>query len=211
MKKHSKSLCLFLMAVTLCLSLVPVQAQAAAPKKTNAGIRKICRTVNYYLYIDNQYGGSRTTRTIQLTPQRRVSIAAMGTYIFYNSKVQYKDTISTNSHSYVRVNTSFVRKYYRNLFGKSLNVKKKLTDRYSRVQNGKVYSIAGDAGLETPMYKIQSIRSLGKGKYRITMKNRVRYDDDNTVSTVGTTWITVKKTSKSSYGYAIQQIETHMG
>lgn len=197
-RKHLVS---FLLILTMCICLMPVNAQAAAPKKTDQGIRSICRAVDGWTYV-YQYSTSGRKKTLRLNSKTKKSLTSIDIYFYHKKKVLYDETIDDGS--YVRLNTKFFIRDYKNLFGKKITLNKNEKGKFYKVRNGKIYSAQGDTGAAGPAYRIQSIRSLGNGKYRIRIKDLDVYYEGAVVR--GNSWITVKKSRKSEFGYVIQKI-----
>ncbi len=169
-------------------------------------IKKVTNRINSVLYIMTAKKG-----TLKLDNRAKVVLAGINTYL-HNRNLKYKD-------EYAILPKAAVAKEYKKLFGttpKYSALKKKIAyynsettvdDMVFRDAKGKLYSVAGDYGTCEPNdTKIKCIQKISGG-YRVVAALRCKdYENNGAINTYNVVAITLKKSSKATYGYWITSI-----
>lgn len=191
------------LAAVMCFCCVPVIANAKAPTSSNKNINRICKAANLYVYLETPSASGKYS-TGKLSVKEKNDILAVNISVYHHDKCG--KSVIVNHDYCAKVNTGFAKRYYKKLFGTTLKLKRNSSGDMYVIKNGKFYVRIGDLGDESPLYKIKSIRSKGNGVYQIRIINQTI--NVNGKQAWGTTQVTVKKSSKSSYGYVLKKLVT---
>lgn len=202
--KHIKRILSLVLVFAICV--IPMNAEAAGKNvtssmKKNKFIKKIVRDVCSYTTSELCSARSTKTKKESLKGYNALSIAA---FIGYENG-QYDYT------------TKEIQKITNNLFGikpKTSSIpsidssKRRWISKSSENITDKPYMYSGgDWGNHEPKYTIKKIIKVKKGVYDITVTNKLNFLEEGKVKNVGTTYMRIKKYSKSSYKYKITKLK----
>ncbi len=205
-----KIICIMISCIMLVTFIEkPCEAIAASSTVSNMkkdkGIKWLTGNMCFYvttLYCMDDYKKNKKV-AIKMDVPHKFDIAGTLADCKYN-KINYEDQLEDFSGGRVlaRLDMNFTSKLYKKLFRTKL-VRPKLKKNSASLVciDGMYYASLGDFGLAGPAYRIEKITKKGRGSYLINAKNLLR--GEGKTLAVGTTWITVKKDKKASYGYKI--------
>ena len=190
-------------------SSIKAEASGATNLKYDAGVKKICKYVNEYVALMYNWHPKKKNGKVDVTKGNKLNVTCLSVSSLEDgSVVDFEDNLKLGK--YFALKTNKIKKYYRNLFGESLNVSKVHSTKYVKKKNGKLYVGLGDWGAMWPVYKIKNVENLSGGKYRVTVEKRWKSDEGN-IDKDGIIKITIKKSNNSNYGYVIKGIAYHLG
>lgn len=216
MKRIKKWICVMLScAIMVVLAGQPCEISAAkdvtSVMKKDKGIQWMAENMCYYVTILHTWGDYEPDKktTIKMNTTQKFMVAGMLSSLNYQN-LDYDNDEIFDGGSWAPLNMNFVSALYKKLFGTKLARSKikldHLSDRHCRYKDDKYYVVYGDWGEAVPAYQIEKIVKKDKGVYQIKARNKMVCLDDPDFKineTIGTTWITVKKDKKASYGYKV--------
>lgn len=192
--------------LVFAICTMPVNAEAAGKNvtssmKKNKSVKKIVRDVCSYTTCELCERRSTKTKKESIKGYNSLSIAA---FIGYQNG-QYNYT------------TEEIQNITNNLFGmkpKTSSIpsidspKRRWISKSSESMTDKPYMYSGgDWGCHQPKYTIKKVVKIKKGVYDITVTNKLHIMDEGKTRTVGTTYMRIKKYSKSSYKYKVTKLK----
>ena len=207
------SILIVVYTLTCSLQVNAAGSDLTSQMKKEKGIKKITENMCFFpstLYCMNEYKANKVIH-MKMNASNNFYIAGFLTCIKYN-KINYSKRkyfiVKGNTVLRVPVNMKYASKLYKNLFGETLKMSKvRQISTNLIIRNKKGYASYGEFGEEWPSYSIESITKTGANTYQIRAENKLvssmPFPDGRTSIPIGTTWITVKKDGKSSYGYKV--------
>lgn len=204
MMKHIKKLLSIILVFAICIT--PINAEATGKNvtssmKKNKAVKKIVRDICTYTTCELCERRSTKTKKESLKGYNALSIAG---FIGYQ-------------HGQYDYTSKEIQKITNNLFGikpKTSSIpslkssKKKWISKSSCSITKKPYMYSGgDWGCYQPKYAIKKIVKVKKDTYDITVANKLHIMDEGKTRNVGTTYMRIKKYSKSSYKYKVTKLK----
>lgn len=202
--KHNKKILSFILVFAICI--LPMNTEAAGKDVTSSikkdkAVKKIVRDICAYTTSELCSARGTKTKKESLKGYNALSIAA---FIGYQ-------------HGQFDYTSKEIQKITNNLFGikpKTSSIpsidsaKTRWIAKSSESRTNKPYMYSGgDWGNHEPKYTIKRIIKVKKGVYDITVTNKLNFLEKGKVKNVGTTYIRIKKYSKSSYKYKITNLK----
>lgn len=202
--KHIKRILSLVLVFAICV--IPMNAEATGKNVTSSmkkskSVKKIVRDICAYTTCELCERRGTKTKKESLKGYNALSIAA---FIGYQNG-QYEYT------------TEEIQKITNNLFGikpKTSSIpsidssKRRWISKSSENITDKPYMYSGgDWGCYQPKYTIKKIIKIKKSVYDITVTNKLHIMDEGKTRTVGTTYMRIKKYSKSPYKYKVTKLK----
>ncbi len=202
--KYFKKFLSFILISAICI--MPMNAEAAGKNVTSSmkkdkAIKKIVRDICSYTTCELCEARSTKTKKVSLKGYNALSIAAFVEY--QNGRVSY-----TSKEIQKATNNLFGIKPKTNSIPSIDSPKRRWISKSTGFRADKPYMYSGgDWGAHQPSYTIKKVVKVKKGVYDITVTNKLKILDEGKTRTVGTTYMRIKKYSKSSYKYKITKIK----
>ncbi len=208
--KHFKKIVSLILTLALSLSLAQVSAFAAsgtdvtASMKNDKGIDSISKAVGFYIgYIDEGDIDVKLPGKIELNTKNKYNM------VIYN--MPFADALdwSTYGVNGCLVNEKIFKKTFKNLFGQNPKPATDDTKGVTYVKSGKVYCpVSGEFGDIWPQYKVVKVTKYSDTKYKVVMKTGWEdYSEETGPSYNGKVTMTLKKSSKSEYGFILKGLK----
>lgn len=203
--KCFKRILSLVLVITLCA--IPMNANATeknvtSSMKKNKFVKKLVRDICSSTTCELLETQSTKTKKVKLKGYNALSVAAFieyqhGRYSYTSKEIQKATNnlfgIKPKTNSIPSINSPKVR-----WIAKS--------DGSGSTNKPYIYS-GGDWGWTRPLYTIKKIVKVKKGVYDITITNKVHVLDEDKPKKVGTTYMRIKKYSKSSYKYKVTNLK----
>lgn len=216
-RKRCVTLCLIM--VMVCAMVTPAIVTSAATKDVTTTftdkkkVKKLIGQINDWCYYQYKLNlSSKATKTVKLSARTMFNIACMNQYD--TDTIFDERPMLTSAGIWKRTNNLFGKKPKLSVIkaytGTSTKVYEKILDSgnfVGRTKKGVYFPVVGDWGNLVPRMKISKITKIKKGKYKLKVVTYSEEMEENIIEKVGTSTITIKKSSKSKYGYIITGIQ----
>lgn len=203
-RKYYLRILTLILAFAICTTPVNVSAagkNVTSSMKKDKSVKKIVRDICSYTTSELCSARSTKTKKESLKGYNALSIAAFieyqkGRYDYTSKEIQK----ATNNLFGVKPNTSSIPSLK--------SSKRRWISKGSKSITDKPYMYSGgDWGDHEPKYTVKKIIKVKKGVYDITITNKLKFLEENKVKNVGTTYMRIKKYSKSSYKYKVTKLK----